>query len=516
MMIGAGCQPAPTIVVITSTPQPVVSSGASSTADSVQPPQVPDADNQIVVEEPAVSSSSTTTDAFATTHIVQAGETLSIIAERYNVTVDALLAQNDLVNPDIISVGQVLNLPAVPTEQTANFIILPDSLFVRGPQSIGFDVAAFVAQQPGYIRQVTDDVRTSLDNGVEQFDTLYAAAIVERVALENSVDPRLLLAVLEYRAGWLTNSQPLETLFDHPVISLEESGAIDRAGLYKQLGWVANELSRGYYGYKYNGNTTVSFASGERYLYATQINAATAALQYFLSLNSEPVRWQYDISPNGFYAVYSRLFGDPQATVASDPVPLGLEQPELALPFAAGEIWFFTGGPHGGWGNGSGWAAIDFAPPDERPAGSSFCYVSESWVRAVADGVIARSDDGAVVIDLDGDGDERTGWTFNYLHIASLDRVAQGTTVQVGDPIGHASCAGGFSTATHLHVARRYNGEWLPADCTSCTFAAPSFVMDDWQVSSWNNLEYQGFMTRGDEVAQAEQGRDNPINQIQR
>ncbi|MCB9459816.1 MAG: LysM peptidoglycan-binding domain-containing protein [Anaerolineaceae bacterium] len=501
------------IIVITSTPIAIVPSNPSDQQIVEQPQPV---DPQVAAPADTVTNATTSLENIATTHIVQAGETLSIIADRYNITVDALLAENDLINPDIISVGQVLNLPAIPTEQTNSFVILPDSLFVRGPQSIGFNVRDFIAQQPGYIRQATDDVRSSLDNGIEQFDTLDAASIVERVAIENSVDPRLLLAVLEYRAGWLSNVQPLEALLTSPIINLEDSGGIDRTGLYKQLGWVANELSRGYYGYKYNGDTTISFSNGERFLYSPQINAATAAVQYFLSLNSEPVRWQYDIGPNGFYATYNRLFGDPQATVASIPVPPDLQQPILTLPFAAGETWFFTGGPHGGWGSGSGWAAIDFAPPDERPEGSSFCYISESWVRAVAEGVIARSDNGAVVIDLDGDGDERTGWTFFYLHIASVDRVAEGTTVQVGDSIGHASCAGGFSTATHLHVARRYNGEWLPADCSQCAYSAPSFVMDDWVVSLWNNLEYQGFLTRGDEVAQAEQGRDNPINQVQR
>ncbi|MCA9881938.1 MAG: LysM peptidoglycan-binding domain-containing protein, partial [Anaerolineae bacterium] len=237
------------IIVITSTPIAIVPSNPSDQQIVEQPQPV---DPQVAAPADTVSNATTSLEDIATTHIVQAGETLSIIADRYNITVDALLAENDLINPDIISVGQLLNLPAIPTEQTNSFVILPDSLFVRGPQSIGFNVRDFIAQQPGYIRQATDDVRSSLDNGIEQFDTLDAASIVERVAIENSIDPRLLLAVLEYRAGWLSNVQPQEALLTSPVISLEDSGGIDRMGLYKQLGWVANELSRGYYGYKYN------------------------------------------------------------------------------------------------------------------------------------------------------------------------------------------------------------------------------------------------------------------------
>jgi len=37
------------------------------------------------------------------------------------------------------------------------------------------------------------------------------------------------------------------------------------------------------------------------------------------------------------------------------------------------------------------------------------CYVSPNWVTAAAPGVIARSGEGYVVLDLDGDGDEHTG-----------------------------------------------------------------------------------------------------------
>ena len=40
-----------------------------------------------------------------------------------------------------------------------------------------------------------------------------------------------------------------------------------------------------------------------------------------------------------------------------------------------------------------------------------------------------------------------------------LDRL-----VETDDRIGHASCEGGVSTGTHLHFARKYNGEWVLAD----------------------------------------------------
>jgi len=44
-------------------------------------------------------------------HVVQAGETLSVIAARYGVTVEAIVAANGLVDPDVLRVGQRLAIP---------------------------------------------------------------------------------------------------------------------------------------------------------------------------------------------------------------------------------------------------------------------------------------------------------------------------------------------------------------------------------------------------------------------
>ena len=35
--------------------------------------------------------------------------------------------------------------------------------------------------------------------------------------------------------------------------------------------------------------------------------------------------------------------------------------------------------------------------------------------------------------------------------------------VQAGDPLGHPSCEGGNVTGTHVHLARKFNGEWIGA-----------------------------------------------------
>jgi murein DD-endopeptidase MepM/ murein hydrolase activator NlpD len=438
---------------------------------------------------------------------VQAGDTLSGIAAANGISLELLLSVNSLADPNSLSVGQIVLLPVPPSEQSSNFKIIPDSRLVRSPGSKAFNISDFISRQPGYIHLATDTVDDQL---------LSAAQVVERVSLEFSIDPRLLLALLEYRAGWLSQLALGEIQKIYPMEGQESPPGFDRLGLYKQLSWAANELNRAYYGWKYERWTTLEFAGGTRLLYAPNLNAGTVGVQYFLSQNVDYRIWAVSVTQEGFFHTYFSYFGDPFSEALDPIMPTSLSQPTLALPFAAGQTWFFTGGPHGGWGSGSAWAAIDFAPPDDRPNDSSPCYVSEYWARAVAQGVIARSDEGVVILDLDMDGDESTGWTILYLHMASEGRVTTGTLVQPGDEIGRPSCEGGFSNATHMHIARRYNGEWIPVTCDQCSrgFVTPPLVLGDWTIYGLPNQEYQGYMTKGSEQLTAEQGRLTPVNRI--
>jgi hypothetical protein len=114
----------------------------------------------------------------------------------------------------------------------------------------------------------------------------------------------------------------------------------------------------------------------------------------------------------------------------------------------------------------------------------------------VADGLVVRTDEGVVAQDLDGDGYEQTGWVVLYLHVEARDRVPKGAVLQAGDRIGHPSCEGGVSTGTHLHIARKYNGEWISAD------GLTPFIMDGW-VSGGEGREYNGTLSRGGEIIEA-------------
>ncbi|MEJ2485917.1 MAG: hypothetical protein P8Y68_09300, partial [Anaerolineales bacterium] len=99
-------------------------------------------------------------------------------------------------------------------------------------------------------------------------------------------------------------------------------------------------------------------------------------------------------------------------------------------------------------------------------------------------------------LDLDKDGDERTGWVLFYLHIEGRDIVPSGTVVTAGDNLGHPSCDGGTSTGTHIHIARKFNGEWILTDNQI------PFVLEGWQVIKGQN-PYEGTLERFEKVINA-------------
>jgi len=398
-------------------------------------------------------------DAGTELYIVQDGDTFSGIAAEFGTTPDEIAQTNGLTTLSMIHPGDPLNVPLKIDRVGPSAKLIPDSELVYSPGTIDFDIADFVDHTDGYLKTYTEKV---------DGETLTGAQVVQRAAEQFSVNPRLLLALLEYRSGWLTNKTPNADEQAYPL-GYRNMGY---QGLYLQLGRTANRLNDGYYGWKSRGARTVRFQDYSRARIASGLNAGTVGLQTMLAADRTYDQWLKEAAPDGFLKTYRQWFGEPMQ-YAKSILPNDLQQPQFTLPWAKGETWYFSGGPHGGWASGSGWAAIDFAP-DPVDIG---CQPSDRWVTAIADGTVIRSQNGEVVVDLDNDGHEQTGWTILYMHMAADGRVAEGTRVKTGDHIGHPSCEGGAANATHLHLARRYNGEWIPAGGTI------PFVLDGWQVS---------------------------------
>lgn len=410
-------------------------------------------------------------------YAVQPGDTLPALALRFRLEPAVLLRDNPgLPLTQTLGAGLRLTLPEQAHTSGFGVKLLPDNETVYSPNATSFDVRGFVLAQPGFLAAYTEVVTDTLPPQP-------GWQIVLDAARRYSIHPRLLLALLEYQTGALSNPSADVYVQEH---ALGVDAPSLEPGLSHQLGWAGGQLNYGYYGWRNGGALSFSLADGAFRAADGRLNAGSFAVARLLGLMYRTDGFNRAVSPDGLMATYLRLFGDPWARADAGLIPAALTQPEMQLPFEPGRPWAFTGGPHAPWGRSLPWAALDFGPPAEQPG----CAASPEWVTAVRDGLVTLSEAGIVELDVGG------GWTVLYLHVATPDRIAVGTPVRAGDRLGHPSCEGGRATGAHLHLARKYNGEWVPAD------GYAPFVLSGWTAHFGGNA-YYGSLTRGDQIVEA-------------
>lgn len=413
-------------------------------------------------------------------YLAQSGDWLPAVARRFGVSEQEVYSFVSLPQEGLIPPGTLLLIPARLERTSPYQRLLPDSEYVLSATAADFDVGAFLAASSGALRAYREYV-----NPTGWTD---AATIVGRVAQENSVNPRLLLALLESQGGWVYGT-PDAFHYEYPLGHPDSTNK----GLLLQLLWAVSQMDVAYYGWREGRVTELTFPNGEKLRLDPRLNAGTVALYYlFANLYERPL-WESAL--NRFAEVYRKMFGDAEVRAAQvEPLfPAGLTAPTLILPFEPGVLWAFTGGPHAAWERNGPLAAIDFAPSSAQNG----CDPSERWAVAAASGLVVRSENGLVVLDLDGDGREETGWVLVYLHLAKKGRVPAGVFVKVGDRLGHPSCEGGIATGRHIHFARKYNGEWILAD------GPFPLILSGWRVVQ-GEKPYQGKLVKGDQVVIAD------------
>lgn len=414
-----------------------------------------------------------------TNYLTQQGDTLAALAKRFDVPLEAIRGVSDLDPVALLPVGIRLNIPTDLTDVLPfSTPILPDSAVIYGPTVDGFDAQAYAESAGGYLAAHTEKVHDQVMTGPE---------IVQAVALESSTNPRLLLAFLEYRSGWVLGNPPGAGKDPFPI----GYGAAD-SGLYNELIITAKLLAQGFYGWRDGSLTALTFIGGGQARLSPHLNAGSTALMHLFAALNDQADWEEQLfGSNSFLLFYQDMFGDPWPRAAEvEPYLLSTTRaPTLTLPFAIGEEWRLTGGPHITWQTGTPWGALDFAPI----SGEAHCIVSTYWVAASAPGLVVRSHRNVVAIDLDGDGDEGTGWVLIYMHIADAERVSVGTWLERDDPLGHPSCEGGTASGTHVHFARKFNGEWLGVEDPL------PLILSGWRAYAGES-RYAGFLQKGSDI----------------
>jgi LysM repeat protein len=408
----------------------------------------------------------------------QNGDTLAAIAAHFNTTVPEILEANPGITEPITTLppGYPMQIPAYYVSLTGSpFKMLPDSEVVYAPTASDFNTRSEVLRRPGFITGLTAWAFERQRTGWE---------LIQVVAENYSLNPRLLLALLEHQTQALTKPFGEDEELDYPLGFEDER----YRGIYLQLLWAAERLNDGYYGWRTGSLREFELADGLLVRPDPWLNAGTVAVQHLFAGLYGMADFNHLVGPEGFIRTYERLWGNP-FTLGEDFIPANLQQPDMTLPFIPNHVWNYSGGPHFSWGSALPMGALDFAPPTTMHG----CQPSGEWVAAPAAGVIARSGEAAVLLDLDGDGDEHTGWVLFFFHLANNSLIAEGTVVEVGDMLGRPSCDGGRATGTHVHIARRYNGEWITAG------EPIPFVLDGW-VADYGDDIYLGTLTKGSQV----------------
>jgi hypothetical protein len=206
---------------------------------------------------------------------------------------------------------------------------LPDSIIIYSPAAANFQNGDYITQAGGYL----STYRGQVDPG----EWLTGSEIVQRQPFDPSQ--------VDYPIGFYVP---------------------DYHGLYLELSLVAKELNIGYYGWRQGTLTDLTFPDYTHVRISPGLNAGSVALQTLTSkfyLHQED--WlQALYGPHGFLAIYKEMFGDAwEAAAMVGPLfPPDLAQPTLELPFAPGEDWSLTSGPHIAWRTGTPCGALDFAP----------------------------------------------------------------------------------------------------------------------------------------------------------
>jgi len=220
-------------------------------------------------------------------YTAQTGDTLPALAARFNTSIAEIQTANPVIPLTASSMppGMPMKIPIYYLSLWGTpYQIIPDSLFVNGPAQIDFDIEGFIRSHPGWLKNYQEQ----LSDGPHS-----SAEIIQLVANNFSISPRLQLALLEYFAQGLSNPVKPDTEF---FLGYNDQF---HKGIYLQLVWMANTLNNGYY--RWRRGTLIEFEQPDTRIVRPDPwqNSATVALQFtFSRLYSSPLFDQM-IGPGG-------------------------------------------------------------------------------------------------------------------------------------------------------------------------------------------------------------------------
>ncbi|HET6847050.1 MAG TPA: hypothetical protein VFH29_09460, partial [Anaerolineales bacterium] len=202
----------PTILAPASpSPQPTVSPSVSSSPIPAAGTSGPETATPASTESNLAEATYTPTfDVPAVLYYAQSGDSVPAVAARFGIAQDEIHSDGGLQDSGFIPPGKLLIMPDRISDPTSpGDEIIPDSELVFSGTAVDFDIDAFVRSAGGKLSTQREYLgSTGWTTGSEA---------IKRLAYENSINPRLLLAVLEYESRWVRGDAVDAIHRDYPM-----------------------------------------------------------------------------------------------------------------------------------------------------------------------------------------------------------------------------------------------------------------------------------------------------------
>lgn len=334
-----------------------------------------------------------------------------------------------------------------PTATAAEEVMDPQR-FSYAPDFYAPEIQSFLNDYPGPLK---DEVFGIGD------DSQSLADLLVRTSALYSINPKILLTLLEQQSSLLSTPDPTEEQMTYAM------GFPEGSGLYNQFSLAAFELRLALRDYAVNVAAgtfpALVFEDGSQQAVPADISLTRYALSRVLARTTTPDQLAASLST--FHATYTRLFDDPLLPPTDWPPPA---EPFLTLPMDRlikvtsffdhdtpllhenGEVTSY-------WGR----ADVDF-PYDGHP-GWDYGMKPPDIVLAAADGTVVfagNSSDGCDTIARAVIIDHHNGYRTLYWHLDSI-AVETGQEIPRGTPLGVAGDTG-CAQGPHLHFQVQYLG----------------------------------------------------------
>ena len=352
---------------------------------------------------------------------------------------------------------------------------------VRGLSSLNGGVQGFLERRNSALATITIDNQS-------------AGQIIENISAYYTVEPRIMLALLETTSGMIT----AQTL---PVTATDQPFDTGTQGFVNQIDWAAREIRIGFG--PYDAPIVLDFANGtRRTLDPTNEDAHALTVKRFLAFGRTQAAWEHLIAR--YPVVYDQLFRDePIASPPSPPANSGfLSEPWLPGTNVIHSSYFDHTYPmvdSGGDNNDVmtnylGRSGLSYNSHDghdyyfpDKPYGTPIVAAAPGWA-------YARTTRGlGVLIQHTG---EAAGYESVYWHLEAFapsfkDIIdsAKPRWVERGELLGWSGATGFTDGAPHLHFEIRHNGKqvdpygWYGSGSDPCA----NYVKCEPSVWLWND-----------------------------